>query len=233
LIVTSATYRQSSRVTPELLERDPRNILMARGPRFRVDAEMVRDAALRVSGLLSEKIGGPSVFPPQIPAVTTEGTYGPMPWFPNTGEDRYRRSLYTFAKRTAPFALYNTFDGPTGEECIARREVSDTPLQALALLNDTVFVEAYQAMGKEFAGMSGSDEARSREMFRRCLTRPPGDEELQMIASFAAQERKRFSSEPASAAKVAGAAGADAVERATWTATARALLNLDEAVTKD
>lgn len=233
LIVTSATYRQSSRVSPELLARDPQNVLLARGPRFRGDAEVVRDAALRASGLLSEKIGGPSVFPPQPSSVTTEGTYGALPWFANTGEDRFRRSLYTFSKRTAPFALYNTFDGPTGEECIARREVSDTPLQALSLLNDTVFVEAFQAMGREFGAMKQADEARAEAMFRRCLTRPPEGEELKMIVAFAAAERQRFAGNQAAAAKVAGSAGPDAVERATWTAVARALLNLDEAVTKD
>ena len=142
LIVTSATYRQSSRVTGELLARDPQNLLLARGPRFRMEAELIRDAALREAGLLSEKIGGPSVFPPQPASVTTEGAYGPLKWNASTGEDRFRRSLYTFSKRTAPFALYNTFDAPTGEECLARREVSNTPLQALSVLNDTIFVEA-------------------------------------------------------------------------------------------
>src|SRR6185503_1196965 len=119
---------QSSRVTPELLERDPQNVLLARGPRFRVEAEIVRDAALKSAGLLSSKLGGPSVFPPQPASVTTEGAYGPLTWTPSTGESRFRRSLYTFAKRTAPFALYGAFDAPSGEACIARRDTSNTPL---------------------------------------------------------------------------------------------------------
>ncbi|MCA9219498.1 MAG: PSD1 domain-containing protein, partial [Planctomycetales bacterium] len=118
-IVMSATYRQASRVTPELLELDPENVWLARGPRVRLDGEMIRDAALRASGLLSPKLGGPSVFPPQPPGVTTEGTYGKLNWNPSTGEDRYRRGLYTFSKRTAPFAMFTTFDGPTGEACLA------------------------------------------------------------------------------------------------------------------
>ncbi|HZY86218.1 MAG TPA: PSD1 and planctomycete cytochrome C domain-containing protein, partial [Gemmataceae bacterium] len=136
LIVTSATYRQSARVTPELLARDPENRLLARGPRFRLEAELLRDAALRASGLLSPRLGGPSVFPPQPPGVTTEGAYGALAWKPSAGPDRYRRGLYTFSKRTAPFAAFTTFDAPSGEACVARREASNTPLQALTLLND-------------------------------------------------------------------------------------------------
>src|SRR5262249_20755874 len=157
LIVTSATYRQSSRVSPELLTRDPQNILLARGPRFRVEAEIVRDSALRAAGLLSPKIGGPSVFPPQPPTLTTEGSFGSFKWVTSTGEDRYRRSLYTYTKRTTPFAMLTTFDGPSGEACIGRREVSNSPLQALTLLNDTMFLEAAQALGRETAAMPGTD----------------------------------------------------------------------------
>src|SRR4029450_2596145 len=112
-----------------------------------LEAEMVSDAALRVSGLLSDKIGGPSVFPPQPPGITSEGAYGPLTWTVSSGEDRYRRGLYTFSKRTAPYAMFLTFDGGSGEACLARREVSNTPLQALTLLNDPVFVEAAQALG--------------------------------------------------------------------------------------
>jgi hypothetical protein len=235
LIVTSATYRQSSRVTPELLARDPQDLLLSRAPRFRLDAELVRDSALASAGLLSEKIGGPSVFPPQPASVTTEGTYGALPWKASTGEDRFRRSLYTFSKRTAPFALYNTFDGPTGEECIARREVSDSPLQALAVLNDTVFIEADQAMGRTFAREKGSDREKVAGLFRRCLTREPDADELAMLTTFAAEQRQRFAGKQLDPAKLAGVktGDGDAVERATWTAVARAVMNLDEAVTKE
>ena len=159
MIVTSAAYRQASNVTPDLLARDPDNALIVRGPRVRLEAELIRDSALKASGLLSKKIGGPSVFPPQPASVTTEGAYGQLAWKTSEGEDRYRRSLYTFTKRTAPFALFNTFDAPSGEACIARREVSDSPLQALSLLNDTVFVEAAQAMGRRLAESNKNDEA--------------------------------------------------------------------------
>ncbi len=145
LIVTSATYQQSSHVTPELLAKDPENKLLARGPRVRLEAEVIRDSVLRQSGLLCEAIGGPSVFPPQPPGVTTEGTYGGLAWNVSPGRDRYRRGLYTFTKRTAPFAMFTTFDAPSGEVCVARREVSNSPLQALTLLNDVVFEEAAQA----------------------------------------------------------------------------------------
>ena len=140
-IVTSATYRQSSRVTPELLARDRENQLLARGPRVRLEAEVIRDSVLQASGLLCERVGGPSVFPPQPPGVTTEGTYGGLAWKVSKGRDRYRRGLYTFSKRTAPFAMFSTFDAPSGEVCVARRDVSNSPLQALTLLNDPVFEE--------------------------------------------------------------------------------------------
>ena len=160
LIVMSATYQQSSRATPELLAKDPENRLLARGPRVRLEAEVIRDAALRASGLLSERIGGPSVFPPQPPGVTTEGTYGGLEWKVSPGGDRYRRGLYTFTKRTAPFAMATTFDAPSGEVCVARREVSNTPLQALTLLNDPVFEEAAQALGRLMAARGGPVEER-------------------------------------------------------------------------
>lgn len=235
LIVTSATYRQSSHVSPELLARDPDNVLMARGPRFRMDAELIRDSALRAAGLLSEKIGGPSVFPPQPPSVTSEGAYGVLPWVASTGPDRYRRSLYTFAKRTTPFAVYNAFDAPTGEACVARREVSNSPLQALMLLNDTMFMEAAQAMGRTFASEKESDAARATKMFRRCLVRPPDKIELAMLVDFAGHERKHFVGDKSDAAKISGGdqKEKDVVERATWTALARAVMNLDEMITKN
>jgi hypothetical protein len=233
LIVTSATYRQSSHVTPELLERDPQNVLLARGPRFRVEAEIVRDSALAESGLLSSKLGGPSVFPPQPASVTTEGTYGALPWNASTGEARYRRSLYTFMKRTAPFALYNTFDAPTGEACIARRDTSNTPLQALSVLNDTVFLEAAQSLGRIGATTKGTDESIATDLYRRCLTRPPERDELAMLVDYAKRQRERFKSKDLDAAKVAGEGDGDPTERATWTVVARAILNLDEAITKN
>jgi hypothetical protein len=233
LIVTSATYRQSSRVTPELLEKDPQNLLLARGPRFRLEAELVRDAALSESGLLSEKLGGPSVFPPQPPNVTSEGTYGALGWKASEGPDRYRRGLYTFSKRTAPFAMNITFDGPSGEACLARREVSNTPLQALTLMNDMVFVEAAEALGGLTAAQPGTDAARAGSLFRRVLTRPPSDDELARILAFYQTQKRRLLGKELNAAALAGKGPGDLTERAAWTAVARALLNLDETVTKE
>jgi mono/diheme cytochrome c family protein len=231
-MVTSATYRQASRLTPELLARDPENVLLARGPRVRLEAELVRDAALRASGLLAHKVGGPSVFPPQPPGVTTEGAYGRLEWKVSPGEDRYRRGLYTFSKRTTPYALFATFDGPSGEVCVARREVSNTPLQALTLLNDPVFTEAAQALGRQMAARSGNVESRVEELFRCCLTRPPSHEERAMLTAFYEAQRRRFEDKGQEAALLAGPGAGDVKERAAWTALARVLLNLDETITK-
>jgi hypothetical protein len=240
-IVLSAAYRQSSHVTPNLIQRDPENRLLARGPRVRLEAELIRDSALLASGLLSHKIGGSSVFPPQPANVTTEGTYGALTWKPSPGEDRWRRSLYTFSKRTAPFAMYTTFDGPTGEACVARRDTSNTPLQALTLLNDVVFVEAAQALGAEFAGRGEPVEERIALLFRRVLVRSAEPEEIKALAAFYREQRARFESGELDAKAVAGgndSVGDDpdgddgAIDRAAWTVLARILLNLDEAITK-
>jgi hypothetical protein len=232
LIVTSAAYQQASRVTPELREKDPENRLLARGPRVRLEAEMIRDSALRASGLLSAKIGGPSVFPPQPPGVTTEGTYGRLEWKPSQGADRYRRGLYTFSKRTAPYAMLTTFDGPSGEACLARREVSNSPMQALTLLNDPVFVEAAQAFGRTLAAQRGSVEDRVRLAFRRVLTRPPTAREAELLTGYFHAQKRRFEAKELDAAAVAGAGEGNANERAAWTVLVRALFNLDEMITK-
>jgi hypothetical protein len=233
LIVMSATYQQSSHVTPELLERDPENKLLARGPRVRLEAEIVRDSVLAASGLLSRKIGGPSVYPPQPASVTTEGTYGAIAWKPSEGEDRYRRSLYTFSKRTAPFAMFATFDGPSGEACVARRDVSNTPLQALTLLNDVMFTEAAQQLGRTMASAPGSVEERVRELFRRCLIRPPEPEELADLVEFFNSQKQRFEAQQLNAAEVAGEGPGGVNERAAWTVLTRVLFNLDEMIAKN
>ncbi len=230
-IAMSATYRQSSRVTPELLARDPENRLLARGPRFRLDAEITRDAALRASGLLSEKMGGPGVRPPQ-PEGVNETAYGNPKWNADTGENRYRRSIYTFLKRTAPFALYNNFDAPTGEACVARRDVSNTPLQALTLLNDQVFLEAARALGVTLATQAGSVDDRVRSAFRRCLTRPPSDAEVKRLTKFFYAQRARFDLGELDAKALVGTETGDVHEAAAWTALARALFNLDETITR-
>ena len=160
LIVNSATYRQSSRVTPQLLERDPANRLLARGPRYRVDAEIVRDVALSASGLLNPKVGGPSVFPPapeflfQPPA-----SYGPKTWNVATGPDRYRRALYTFRFRIVPYPMLQKFDAPIGEVACARRARSNTPLQALTTLNEPLFVECARALAVKILTDGGATDA--------------------------------------------------------------------------
>jgi len=231
LIVMSAAYRQSSVAAPEQVAGDPENKWVARGPRFRLDAEAVRDGALRESGLLSDKIGGPSVRPPQ-PVGVTEVAYGSPAWKASDGPDRYRRSIYTFSKRTAPFALYNTFDAPTGEACIVRRDRSDTPLQALALLNDVVFVEASRALGKEMASQTGTVEWRVDTLFQRCLSRPPAREEIETLEKFLAAQKARFAGGELDARAVAGDGPGDVNERAAWTVLVRAIFNLDESVTR-
>jgi hypothetical protein len=232
LIVTSATYRQSSRITPELLAKDPENRLLARGPRVRLEAELLRDATLTASGLLSPKIGGPSVFPPQPPGVTSEGTYGPLEWKVSEGEDRYRRGLYTFSKRTAPYAMFTTFDAPTGEVCVARREVSDTPLQALATLNDQVFLEAAQALGRMMIARPETTAERVAYLFRRCVTRPPTPQETNLLVQYYTIQKERFDKKELNAATVAGMGDGDPNARAAWTVLARSLLNIDEAIIK-
>ena len=231
LIVTSATYRQSSRVTPELLTRDPQNRLLARGPRYRVDAEMVRDIMLKSSGLLSSKMYGPSVYPPQ-PAIVTQLAYGSTKWNVSNGEDRYRRSLYTFNKRTAPFAAYTVFDGPTGEGCVARRNRSNTPLQALTLLNDEMFLEMARALGGEAAKLS-SEEAKDRVafIFQRFLTRPPDEHELLALLEYKQAQKQRFESSDLNPVKIVGDELATA-ELASLVMVARSVMNLDETITK-
>ncbi len=194
---------------------------------------MIRDVVLGSSGLLSAKIGGPSVFPPQPPGVTSEGTYGALAWTTSTGEDRYRRGLYTFAKRTAPYAMTAAFDGPSGEACTARRETSNTPLQALTLLNDAAMVEAAQALGRAIAERPGTDRERVVLLFRRVVIRPPAEHEADLILAFLEHQRERLASGELKAAEIAGNGEGDVPARAAWTLVARAILNLDEAVTKE
>ncbi|MDQ3439294.1 MAG: DUF1553 domain-containing protein, partial [Planctomycetota bacterium] len=192
LIVTSATYRQASRVSPENLQKDPANVLLARGPRLRVQAETVRDIALAASGLLSEKIGGPSVYPPQ-PAGVSELSYGAIVWPTSEGSERYRRGLYTYLKRTSPYPGMTVFDGPTSDVTCTVRIRSNTPLQALTTLNDAVFVEAAQALGKRVVEEveSGSAEDRIREIFRLCIARAPEPSEVEKIKTFYAAQLNR------------------------------------------
>lgn len=233
LIVTSQTYKQSSSSNSAGETVDPENILLWRGPRLRLDAEEVRDSALRSAGILSNKMLGPSVYPPQPASVTTEGAFGALSWIASTGEDRYRRSLYTFAKRTAPFAFANTFDAPTGEACIVRRDKSNTPLQALTLLNDVTIIEAAQALGKHLVETPGTPGQQATEAFQRCFSRAPGAQELTAVLDFYQRQNQRFTAAPDAAKSLAGDGPTESIiPRAAWTAVARALMNMDEFVTK-
>jgi mono/diheme cytochrome c family protein len=243
-IVTSATYRQSSKASHEQLARDPANAFLARGPRFRVGAETIRDVALAASGLLAMKMEGPSVHPPQPDGVTSLA-YGQEAWPTSVGRDRYRRGLYTFLKRTSPYASFITMDAPTSETTCLRRERSNTPLQALTMLNDAVFVEAAQALARRIVREAPAPtvEARMGFAFRLCLGRLPRAEELSRITAFYSDQLARFRGGELDASKIAGAKpdepllavpdGADLNELAAWTTVARVLLNLDETVTKE
>ncbi|MEZ6058557.1 MAG: PSD1 and planctomycete cytochrome C domain-containing protein [Planctomycetaceae bacterium] len=229
-IVTSATYRQSSRVTPELLSRDPQNELFARASRFPVSAEVVRDVMLKSSGLLSPKMYGPSVHPPQ-PASVTAYAYGNPKWNASSGVDRYRRSLYTFSKRTAPFAAYQIFNGPTGETCLSQRDRSNTPLQALTLLNDEMFLEMSREIGRNAASLKQTPEVTAKQIFRRYLTRPPEPEETATIVSFYQKQLQRLDAGELSATQIMG--GKESTnEQAAWAIVARVLMNLDEVITR-
>jgi Protein of unknown function (DUF1553)/Protein of unknown function (DUF1549)/Planctomycete cytochrome C len=248
LIVESATYRQGSRASAALLARDPRNELLARGPRFRVPAETVRDIALAASGLLTESVGGPSVYPPQPEGVTSLA-YGMTAWTTSRGADRYRRGLYTFLKRTFPYAAFITMDAPTSDTVCVRRERSNTPLQALTLLNDTVFIEAARALALRILREcpNACTDSRIRHAFQLCLARGPHPDELIRLTTFLDHQLARFQSGELDAAKVAGRgpgqpppspllappAGLNLNELAAWTTVARVILNLDETVTKE
>jgi hypothetical protein len=244
-IVTSATYRQSSRVTPELLERDPYNKLLARGPRFRVDAETVRDIALATSGLLSSRIGGPSVFPYQ-PEGVWDQPYSGVKWVENSGENRYRRGVYTFIRRTSAYPSLLTFDAPSREFCTVRRVRTNTPLQALTTLNDPVFFEAARALSSRVRKEAGqTPDARAAYAFRLCLSRHPTQAELERVLAFYRQELEHYKSDPKAATDVLGgasakvastvptAAGQPDSDMAAWTMVSNVLLNLDEAITKE
>ena len=204
LIVTSTAYRQSSSVTPALQAKDPYNRLIARGPRFRMEAEMVRDTVLGASGLLSAKIGGPSVFPPQPPGIW-DMPYNDDVYVESQGEDRYRRGIYTFARRSAPYPTMINFDAPSREVCTVRRTRTNTPLQALNLLNDQAFWEAARAMAGRLAKEGGAD-ARSRidYGYRAATGRHAKPDEMDYLTKYEAKQQEHFAAHPDEAKKVGG-----------------------------
>jgi hypothetical protein len=248
LIVSSSTYRQSSAVTPKLLERDPDNRLLARGPRYRVDAEAVRDVALSASGLLNPTVGGPSVFPPAPEFLfKPPASYGPKTWNVATGPDRYRRGLYTFRFRSVPYPMLQNFDAPIGEVACARRSRSNTPLQALTTLNEPLFVECARALALKLVRDGGATDAERLTLaVKRCLSREPHSDELKDLQVFLDRQKQRFSRAGADPwtllvdddkAKQSVAAELDSkttpADLAAWTAVARVILNLDETITKE
>jgi mono/diheme cytochrome c family protein len=239
LIVTSATYRQSSKARPELLERDPRNRLLARAPRIRLEAEMVRDQALALSGLLSRKVGGPSVFPPQPDGLWQAAFNGERTWSTSRGEDRYRRGLYVFWRRTVPYPSMAAFDAPSREICAIRRVRTNTPLQSFVTLNDPVYVEAAQALARRIVREGGADVAsRVRYGLSLCLCRPPRPGQVEPLVALHAAELERYRKDRAAAASLATdpigplPPGMDAADLAARTAVANVLMNLDSVLSK-
>ncbi len=222
LIVTSATYQQDSKVTPELLARDPFNRLLARGPRFRVEGEVVRDIQLAASGLLNPTVGGRAVMPP-APAHLFEkpASYAPFPWKVENDANKYRRAVYTFRRRSTPYPFLSAFDVPTGETSCVRRTKSNTPMQALMTLNETLSMEAAAALAERMQKHGASDGARIAYGFKVCTSREPSAKEAKALLDLLERQKARQSAE-------ASADTADAL-----TVVARVLLNLDETITKE
>lgn len=241
LIVTSAAFRQSSRIAPAKLAKDPENRLISRGPRFRLDAEVIRDKALDASGLLVEKIGGHGVKPYQ-PDGLWEGSSDPASgthvYVQDHGPDIYRRSLYMFWKRTSPPPVMVTLDAPLRDTCIVRRSVTDTPLQALALLNETAFMESSRTMAVRVLKTPGSDDQRLRHLFDLTLGRPPKPSEATLLKKALVRYRRRYGADTAAAQALLKVGDAPqnkeipAPEQASWMIVCSSLLNTDEFVTQ-
>ncbi|MFN0123039.1 MAG: DUF1553 domain-containing protein, partial [Blastocatellia bacterium] len=244
LIVTSAAYRQASEAAPALVEKDPYNRLLARGPRFRVEAEMIRDLMLTASGLLTTKIGGPSVMPPQ-PDGIWKNPYSSEKWATSTGENRYRRGVYTFIRRTSPYPAMMTFDATSRESCTVRRVRTNTPLQSLTLLNDEATFEMARALARRMlTETSGDGRARLEHGFRLCMTRRPSAAELGRLEKLFQDELAYYRQNPGEASRVTKDGFANlsntkdvdgaqqAARHAAWTLVANVLLNLDETLTK-
>jgi len=238
-IVMSATYRQSSRISPELLARDDQNLLYARGPRFRMDAELIRDNALAAAGLLSLKPGGPPVRPFQPPGLWESKVGGDRVTYEvSDGEDAYRRGIYIVWKRASPYPSFVNFDATARTACVVKRSRSNTPSQALTLLNDPVYVEAALALARRVCidCPAGTVEQRIQHAFRLCLARSPKAGETAALRRLLERELAAYRADADSLKALLGRfrapAGADPTEFAAWYAVASALLNLDEMITK-
>jgi hypothetical protein len=244
LIVNSNTYRQSSKVTPELYARDQYNRLLARAPRLRVEGEIVRDVALHASGLLNPAIGGPSLYSP-APAFlfVPPASYGPFNWVEVQGTDRYRRALYTFRRRSTPYPVFTNFDVPNGDSSCVKRVRSNTPLQALTTLNESVFMDCARALAVRALREGGkSDAERIAFAFRICTSRPPAADETAELVKLLSAERERIAKGEVNAAELATGqknakdklpVGIEVADAAAYTVVARVLLNLDETITKE
>jgi hypothetical protein len=236
-LVLSATYRQDSTISPTLHERDPENRLLARGPRVRLPAEQIRDHALAVSGLLRHRLGGPSVFPTQpadlYKGIVVAANYPGSTWTDSTGDDLYRRSLYTYWKRTVPYPVLNVFDAPDREFCSVRRARTNTPLQALTMMNEPAMVEAGRQLGARMLMEGGPDDAaRLAFGFRAATSRPPRPEELTVLRETLERFRKDFTADGKGARALLKGTSEDAGQ-AAYAALGGLLLNLDETVTKN
>jgi hypothetical protein len=242
-LVLSATYQQSSAPRRELIERDLENVLLARQTRRRVEAEVIRDLALVAGGLLSERIGGPSVRPPQPAEYATLTYANSVKWVESTGADRYRRGLYTFFQRTSPYPMLMTFDSPDSNECAARRQTSNTPLQALTIWNDPAFFEAARSLGRRIVdGVPAENDPqqtarlRSEQAFLLCLARRPNAAELSDVFALYQSAREMAAQDEEAARQVAGVpvpTSDSMAEVAAWVSVGRALLNLDEFITRE
>ena len=244
-IVMSATYAESSATTPELTAKDPENRLLARGPRFRLPAEFIRDQALAVSGLLNQEIGGKSVSPYQPAGIWEElasredgKNWSAQTYTQSHGPDLYRRTMYTFWKRTAPPPTLSTFDAPDRESCTVRRARTDTPLQALVLLNDPTYIEASRKLGERLMSEANSDNDRIALVFRLAIARAPKAPETKVLLKLHNEQLAAYRSDPSAALKLLGVGESprneklDPAELAAWTMVASTVLNLDETITK-
>lgn len=236
LIVTSETYRQSSSAAEGARAADPQNRLLSRGPRLRVDAEIIRDIALAAGGLLSRKVGGPPTHPPAPDLLFKPPiSFSAKPWPASTGEDRYRRGLYTFQYISAPYPAFETFDAPNGSTACVRRTRSNTPLQALTTLNEELFVESARALARRVIADAADESQRLGHAFRICLARDPLPEEMALLEGLLAKARAQLadgSLSPWGLVSLDPGSGTPPDEMAAWTVVARALLNLDETITK-
>jgi hypothetical protein len=245
LIVTSATYRQSTRVTRELLAHDPENRLLARGPRHRVQAEFIRDQALAISGLLNREIGGASVYPYQPKGLWSElsirgdsKNWTAQFYEQSKGQDLYRRSMYTFIKRTSPPPTLSTFDAPDRETCTVRRSRTNTPLQALVLLNETTFVEASRKLAERMMHEGKSVDERLVLAFRLATARPPSDKELTILRTMFNRQLEKYRQDEKAALALLAVGESPRDERlpvadlAAYSIVASVILNLDETITK-